>query len=243
MLGEVEVAAVGDALQLGPAHREQVLDVARWRWSSARARRRRARAAAGGRGGCRGRCTSRMRSSIQRWCHCGGLAGRHEELDLHLLELAGAEDEVARRDLVAERLADLGDPERRLLARELQDVLEVDEDALRGLGAQVDRPSPSSRDRAHVGLEHEVELRGSESSPPHSGQRISPSASSAPSCSSRRWSSRQRRLHSPRHWTSGSVKPSRWPEASQVCGCIRIAASSATMSSRSCTHRRATTRP
>jgi hypothetical protein len=39
-----------------------------------------------------------------------------EELHLHLLELAGAEDEVARRDLVAERLADLRDAERRLLA-------------------------------------------------------------------------------------------------------------------------------
>src|SRR5690606_30805334 len=34
----------------------------------------------------------------------------HEELHLHLLELARPEDEVARRDLVAERLADLRDP-------------------------------------------------------------------------------------------------------------------------------------
>ena len=81
----------------------------------------------------------RMRSSIQRWCHSARLGGRHEELDLHLLELARAEDEVAGRDLVAERLADLRDAERRLLARELQHVLEVDEDALRGLGAQEDR--------------------------------------------------------------------------------------------------------
>src|SRR5207247_7010508 len=38
-----------------------------------------------------------------------------EELHLHLLELAGAEDEVARCDLVAERLADLPDPEWDLL--------------------------------------------------------------------------------------------------------------------------------
>jgi hypothetical protein len=43
-------------------------------------------------------------------------AGLDEELHLHLLELAGAEDEVARGDLVAEALADLGDAERRLLA-------------------------------------------------------------------------------------------------------------------------------
>ena len=78
-----------------------------------------------------------------------------------------------------------------------------------------------------------LNCRGSESSPPHSGHLISPSASSAPSCSSRTWSSRQRFLHSPRHWTSGSVKPSRWPEASQTLGCWMIAESSATMSSRS----------
>ena len=61
------------------------------------------------------------------------------------------------RDLVAERLADLRDPERRLASRDLGDVLEVDEDPLRRLGAQVgvearllDRPDPR--------LEHEVEL-------------------------------------------------------------------------------------
>ena len=66
------------------------------------------------------------------------LGGRHEELELHLLELAGAEDEVAGRDLVAEALADLGDAERRLLAAGLQHVDEVDEHALRGLGAHVD---------------------------------------------------------------------------------------------------------
>jgi hypothetical protein len=45
-----------------------------------------------------------------------------EELHLHLLELAGAEDEVAGRDLVAERLADLRDAERRLLARVVMHV-------------------------------------------------------------------------------------------------------------------------
>src|SRR5206468_5590776 len=38
-----------------------------------------------------------------------------EVLHLHLLELARAEDEVPRRDLVAEGLADLGDAERELL--------------------------------------------------------------------------------------------------------------------------------
>jgi hypothetical protein len=65
------------------------------------------------------------------------LAGLDEVLHLHLLELACAEDEVAGRDLVAERLADLGDAERRLAARRVHDVEEVEEDALRGLRPQV----------------------------------------------------------------------------------------------------------
>ena len=88
-----------------------------------------------------------------------GLGRRHEELHLHLLELAGAEHEVARRDLVAERLADLGDAERRLLAAGLQHVGEVDEHALRRLGPQVDVVA-GALDRPGVGLEHEVELAG-----------------------------------------------------------------------------------
>ena len=99
----------------------------------------------------------RSRSPSQCSNHCSALGGRHEELHLHLLELARAEDEVAGRDLVAERLADLGDPERRLLARELQDVLEVDEDPLRGLRPQVgDRAG--LLDRPDRGLEHQVEV-------------------------------------------------------------------------------------
>src|SRR6185436_14521269 len=86
-----------------------------------------------------------------------GLVGRHEELHLHLLELERAEDEVPRRDLVAERLADLRDAERRLLARVLKGGLEVEEDALRGLGAEVDG-RPGLLHGADLGLEHQVEL-------------------------------------------------------------------------------------
>ena len=85
------------------------------------------------------------------------LGGRHEELHLHLLELERAEDEVPRRDLVAEGLADLRDPERRLAARELGDVLEVDEDALRGLRSQVDVDA-RLLDGTDPRPEHEVEL-------------------------------------------------------------------------------------
>ena len=61
------------------------------------------------------------------------------------------------RDLVAERLADLRDAERRLAARDLRDVLEVDEDALRRLRAEV-CVLPRLLDRADPRLEHEVEL-------------------------------------------------------------------------------------
>src|SRR4029077_3101409 len=40
------------------------------------------------------------------------VAGVHEVLDLHLLELSGPKDEVPGCDLVAERFADLADAER-----------------------------------------------------------------------------------------------------------------------------------
>src|SRR4029450_12860742 len=86
-------------------------------------------------------------------------AGLDEVLHLHLLELARAEEEVARRDLVAERLADLRDAERDLLARGLLDEREVDEHPLRRLGPQVD-PARLVLDGAHVRLEHHVELPG-----------------------------------------------------------------------------------
>ena len=84
------------------------------------------------------------------------LARRDEVLDLHLLELAHAEDEVARRDLVAERLADLRDAERQLAIGRVEHVLEVDEDALRRLGPQVGERLRIG-DRADLRLEHHVE--------------------------------------------------------------------------------------
>ncbi|CDZ92017.1 Predicted transcriptional regulator [Rhodococcus ruber] len=87
------------------------------------------------------------------------LARLDEELHLHLLELAGPEDAVARGDLVAEALAGLADAERRLLARRGEHVGEVHEDALRGLGTQVVQPL-LALDRAEIGLEHHVEVAG-----------------------------------------------------------------------------------
>src|SRR5579871_6716240 len=53
------------------------------------------------------------------------LLGMAEELDLHLLELATAEREVAWRDLVAEGLADLRDAERHLDPGRVDDILEL----------------------------------------------------------------------------------------------------------------------
>ena len=68
-------------------------------------------------------------------------AGLAEELQLHLLELPGAEGEVAGGDLVAEGLADLAHAEGQLAAGGALDVDEVDEDALGGLRPQIDRRS------------------------------------------------------------------------------------------------------
>src|SRR5262249_27965173 len=86
-----------------------------------------------------------------------GLARVYEELDLHQVELARAEDVVARRDLVAEGAADLADAEGHLDARRVEDVLEIDEHALRRL-----RPEVGLRflvaHRTHPGLEHQIEL-------------------------------------------------------------------------------------
>ena len=158
VLGQVEVAAVGDALELGPADREQVLDVA----GPGRV--------VGELVGLVGADHQEVRPDAEVEVPVAadldplpvplvGLGRRHEELHLHLLELAGAEDEVARGDLVAEGLADLGDAERRRLAGEVEHVLEVDEDALGGLRPQVgDRARVLHR--ADVGLEHQVELAG-----------------------------------------------------------------------------------
>ena len=84
-------------------------------------------------------------------------AGLAEELQLHLLELTDAEDEVARGDLVAEGLADLADAEGELAAGGPLDGREVHEDALCGLGTEVDGVLRVLGD-ALEGLEHQVEL-------------------------------------------------------------------------------------
>ena len=84
-------------------------------------------------------------------------AGRAEELQLHLLKLADAEDEVAWRDLVAEGFTDLRDTERQFLARGAQHVFEVDKDALRGFGTEVELRRGVLGD-ALERLEHQIKL-------------------------------------------------------------------------------------
>src|ERR1043165_8154929 len=80
-----------------------------------------------------------------------------EELDLHLLELARAEREVARRNLVAEALADLGDAEGNTHTATVHDVLEVGEDTLGGFGTQ-EGGAFLAAERTDEGLEHQVEF-------------------------------------------------------------------------------------
>ena len=79
-----------------------------------------------------------------------------EKFQLHLLELARAEGEVARRHLVAERLADLRNAERHLLSRRFQHVLELRENRLRGFRAEI-RDVFIRFQRPGVRLEHQVE--------------------------------------------------------------------------------------
>ncbi len=129
----------------------------RSRSSNARARRRRGRAGSGCRAGCRARCTSASRSAIQCSCQRSASSGGQKNSISICSNSRVRKMKLPGGDLVAKRLADLGDPERRLLARELQDVLEVDEDPLSGLRAQVgDRARVLHR--ADGGLEHQVEL-------------------------------------------------------------------------------------
>ena len=84
------------------------------------------------------------------------LAGMHEELQIPLLELALAEQEVARRDLVAEGLPDLANAKRYLHARGLQYVFVVQVDVLARFTAQVGLHA-LALDHADVGFHHQVE--------------------------------------------------------------------------------------
>ena len=156
MLREVVVRAVGNAPELAPAEREEELEVRRCLGVEAQllgivvAQAEVLVLQADGE-----QPVVAERAPVVEPLKVG--ARLAEELELHLLELAHAEDEVARRDLVAEGLADLADAERELFARGALDVIEVDEDALRGLGTEVDGVL-CVLGHALERLEHEVEL-------------------------------------------------------------------------------------
>ena len=57
--------------------------------------------------------------------------------NLHLLKLAAAEDEIARRNLIAKRLTLLSDAKRQIRIETIDDVFEISEDALGSFWAKV----------------------------------------------------------------------------------------------------------
>src|SRR5437763_5196057 len=84
------------------------------------------------------------------------LARMHKELQVPLLEFTLAEQEIPRRDLVAEGLPNLTDAERYLHTRGLQDVVIVQVNVLASLAAQV-RLHSFTLNHADVRLHHQVE--------------------------------------------------------------------------------------
>ena len=154
-----------------------------------------------------------------------------EVLHLHQLELAQTKDEVARRDLVAKSLALLGDAEREPAPRRIDDVREVHEHPLCGLGAQPDLRRVLLH-RADERLEHEVELprRGEHTAALGAARRVG------------RLTARTTLIlevvltpalrHGPVQSTSGSVKPATCPLATHTSGFMRIADSMPSTSSR-----------
>src|SRR5712692_12007482 len=85
-------------------------------------------------------------------------AGPHEIFHLHMLELARAKDEVAGRDFVAKRLADLRHAERQFAPAGVQNIEKVYEDALRGFGTEISQGIRIVfRHSSQSSLEHSVE--------------------------------------------------------------------------------------
>ena len=156
VLGQVVVGAVGHAPQLAPAEGEQELEV---------------RGGLGVEAQLLGIVVAQaqvlvLQADAQQPVVAEGApvveplqigAGLAEELQLHLLELADTEDEVARRDLVAEGLTDLAHAEGQLAAGGALGVDEVGEDALRRLRPQIHGVLGILGD-ALERLEHQVEL-------------------------------------------------------------------------------------
>lgn len=79
----------------------------------------------------------------------------HEVLNLRLGELSHAQQPRAGRDLVAERLPDLRAREGQLAPVVVQQVPEVDEDALRGFGAH---EALEQARRPNLGRKHQIKF-------------------------------------------------------------------------------------
>ena len=158
VLAEVVVGAVGDAFQFRPAPREAVFDVV---------------AVLGIMGQFVGSVAPKTEVFL---AYAVGhipveasldplfqplfvRAGFDEVLHFHLFELASSESEVPGRNLVAERLAHLGDAEGKFLTGGIYDVGKVDEDTLSGLRSQI-HFAGSVFHRTHEGTEHQVEAPG-----------------------------------------------------------------------------------
>ena len=82
---------------------------------------------------------------------------RYKIFYLHLLEFAAAEYEVARGNLVPERLAYLRYSEGNFYAGCVADIFKVGENALRGFGAEICYRGFVAQ-RANVGLKHQIEV-------------------------------------------------------------------------------------
>src|SRR5690606_33098698 len=81
----------------------------------------------------------------------------HEIFDFHLLKFTTAKHKISRRNLIAKCLALLGDTKWQIWIKTIDNVFEICEDALGGLGSQIaDRMLVCYR--ADIGLEHHVEL-------------------------------------------------------------------------------------
>src|SRR6516225_8053594 len=85
------------------------------------------------------------------------LLRRAKIFQFHLLELARAEREIARIYFVSESFADLRDPEWQLLARDFENIFELNENRLRRLRAEICNRA-FVRCGADMRLEHQIEL-------------------------------------------------------------------------------------
>ena len=196
---EVVIRSIGDALQLRPAHREQVLDVARPGRVMGQLVGARGRAAAGGRAGCRGPCTSACdRPSSAGATRSASGGGTKNSISIcsnsrvRKMKLPGV---ISLRNALPIWAMPNGGLRRANWSTFLKFTkMPCAVSGRRKMRAASSRTGPMNVSNIRLNW------RASPSSPPHSGQRSSPLSPGS------RWSARHRLLHLPMHCTSGSVK-------------------------------------